>query len=176
MSRGPKYFLLLMAGVASVIAAAGWAGYRLNTSGSMPRGLWYVESPPRELARGVIAVYCLGDRRVTEVALRRHYLGPGSCPTGVEPIIKPVIAVAGDVIGVKAGGIFVNGELLTRNLPLPFDPAGRPLDSMPMGEYLVGANDVWVLSDYTTSSFDSRYYGPVRVSNILGTATPVLVW
>jgi type IV secretory pathway protease TraF len=42
-----------------LLVGAGHAGYRLNTTSSMPRGVWRVASAPARLARGMIVIACL---------------------------------------------------------------------------------------------------------------------
>jgi conjugative transfer signal peptidase TraF len=171
--RRPAYLAVCVAAIGLGIMAAESAGYRVNITASMPIGIWRVTPPPPELVRGMIVVYCLEDRATVSMALERRYVGPGRCPGGAEPLLKPVVAVAGDIVTVTPSGISVNGSLLTSSSPLTADPAGRPLAGA-FGEFQVSPGEVWVLSHYSTLSFDSRYSGPVRTENITGLAYPVL--
>ena len=173
MTRRQAWLAICIAASAALLSAADSAGYRVNMSASMPLGLWRVTPVPPQIIRGMIVVYCLGDRQMAEMALERGYLGVGRCPTGTEPLFKPVVAVAGDFVTVTPSGIFVNGSLLTSSSPLTADPAGRPLAGA-FGEFQVSRGEVWLLSHHTTLSFDSRYSGPVRIDNITGVAYPVL--
>jgi conjugative transfer signal peptidase TraF len=162
-----------MAAIMLGLMAAGSAGYRVNMTASMPLGLWRVTPAPPQITRGMIVVYCLEDRPTAEMALQRGYISPGRCPSGTEPLFKPVVAIPGDVVTVTPSGISVNGSLLTSSSPLTADPAGRPLAGA-LGEFQVSPGEVWVLSHYSMLSFDSRYSGPVRTDNITGVASPVL--
>ena len=93
------------------MAAAAWSGVRLNTTPSMPVGLWMVTA--RSMSRDAFVIACLSGPEATE-AEDRGYLGLGSCPGRVEPVVKPVAAVAGDVVTVTPKGISVNGLALSR--------------------------------------------------------------
>jgi type IV secretory pathway protease TraF len=44
----------------------------------------------------------------------RGYLRPGLCEGGVQPVIKPVVAVAGDVVDLGPAAVIVNGLSTTR--------------------------------------------------------------
>ena len=54
------------------------------------------------------------------------------------------------------------------------DGLGRPLSRVQHGLYTVKPGSVWVVSGHTTS-FDSRYFGPLPCANILGTAKSVWI-
>ncbi|PYV63559.1 MAG: hypothetical protein DMG97_37365 [Acidobacteria bacterium] len=79
---------------------------------------------------------------------------------------SPIVAHAGDTVEVSANGIAVNGTLVHNTAPRAADSRGRPLTPWRFGNYTVPAGFVWVASDYNPLSFDSRYYGPISVSNI----------
>lgn len=178
MKRRRIFIGLVIAGCAeiAVLCAASLAGFRINTSASMPLGLWRVLPPPEPPARGVTVLFCLDDLPTVALALLRGYIAPGPCPNGSEPLLKRITAVAGDIVDVTAAGITVNGEPLPNTAQLERDPAGRDLPAQPAGKYVVGGDHVWLLSDFSPLSFDSRYYGAVPVSSIIGTAHPILVW
>lgn len=166
----------LICGLILIGLAAGQLGLRLNLTSSMPLGLWRVAAPPERPLRGMIVILCIDDSAITAMALQRRYIEPGSCPTGGEPMLKPVAAVTGDIVDVAASGITINGELLPNTAHLAHDPAGRDLPAQPSGPHEVPINSVWTLSGQTPFSFDSRYYGPVSIHNIVGIAKPFLVW
>ena len=123
--------------------------------------------------------FCLAEvsqaRRppAAELALRRHYLMPGSCPGGTKPMGKLVAAVGGDRLDLADGGIAVNGRALLSTASLAVDSAGRSLPWQPEGERRVAAGEVWVLSSHR-HSFDSRYFGPIGAAEVLGTLIPLV--
>lgn len=146
-------------------------GYRFNHSYSMPYG-WYKELEPK-------SSYEVGNMVAICPPLaewQRRYLDPGSCPSGLEPMLKTIAAVPGDVVTVESDGISVNGTALKNTAPLAVDGARRPLVPYPAGTYTVQPGQVWVLVSLRTS-FDSRYLGPIATSDIQGSARPTrLTW
>lgn len=100
----------------------------------------------------------------------RGYLGPGDCNAGVVSLLKPIAAVPGDTVTVRAGQpLQVNGKVLPWTEPM------TTLPGWPEGSYVVEEGNVWLLSTYSKGSFDSRYFGLVPVANVRGRAAPVLV-
>jgi conjugative transfer signal peptidase TraF len=169
ISRGPLVATALFL-VAYLAPRA--AGLRVNTSSSMPRGVYRVVD--HELRRGAIVAVCLPEP-VAELGMERHYLGPGECPGGAEPVVKAAVALAGDLVEVTSEGVSVDGTLLARSRPLATDRGGRPL--LPFQERsILGPGQVWLHSPYETRSWDSRYYGPVGTEDILFVVEPLLTF
>ena len=83
------------AAATAILAGASALGVRINTTPSMPVGLWVVSG--KSASRGAIVLACLTGPAATE-GKARGYVGPGSCPDHAEPLVKPVAAVAGDVV------------------------------------------------------------------------------
>lgn len=174
-----RAYIIVAASVFVLFAAGGGAyqaGYRLNRTASMPFGIWRILPPPARPAEGSIVIFCMDDSPLTKMALARGYVGPGICPSHTEPLVKPVAAASGDIVTVGYKGIIINGVLQPDSVPLARDPKHRKLPALPIGRYLVHDGEFWVLSGYSPLSFDSRYYGPLSVGAITGTASPVWVW
>ena len=64
---------------------------------------------------------------------------------------------------VSEAGVAVNGKLLPNSKQYLKDGIGRPMPLVPSGTYAVSPGTVWVISSYNRFSFDSRYFGPVRL-------------
>jgi conjugative transfer signal peptidase TraF len=145
-------------------------GIRINTSPSLPIGLYRVDTT----GAADMAEFCppapFGD-----FANARGYRHAGSCRDGGSPLLKPIIAHAGDTVSVSPDGVAVNGRLLPNSGPRKTDTAGRPLSPWPFGTYSVVAGKVWVLSSYHPRSFDSRYFGPIAESAIRERLKPLLI-
>lgn len=171
-----KTFVVMAALIAGGLASVNAAGLRINTTASMPRGLWRVmqnDKTPRKM--DIIAI-CPPDNPITTLARERGYIGAGRCPNGLEPLLKPVVAVTGDQVTVSTAGVTVNGQNLPQSAPLRLDSAGRSIEAYPFGAYRVPAGMAWIVSGYSPNSFDSRYFGPVSIANIEGKAMPVAVF
>jgi conjugative transfer signal peptidase TraF len=156
------------------LAAGDAAGLRLNTTGSMPRGLWRVRAG-QPVERGEVVVICPPNRADIRQAARRGYIPAGPCPGGYEPLIKPVAALAGDVVTVTPKGVVVDGSPEANTTPLTHDATGRTLHAFPGGSYRVPHGELWLVSGHDPRSFDSRYFGAVPATNIIGVARPLWV-
>ena len=158
------------AGTLVVAVAAAWAGLRFNDSPSMPTGL-YVRTSSESNAS--LVVFC-PSAPFARLSVERGYRSRGNCPDGAEPLAKPIAARPADVVELSAKGMVVNGQLLANTAPLATDTAGRPLAHWPFGRYVVAPSTLWVASSYNPRSFDSRYFGPVKASQVREHVRPLL--
>ena len=139
----------------------GFIGLRINTSPSLPMGLYIATAD----AGANMVEFCLAEPFAT-LSIVRGYRDPGTCRDGAAPLLKPIVAKSGDVVELSARGISVNGALLPNTAPLSKDTKGRPLEAWPFGRYVVAYETVWVASSYHPHSFDSRYFGPISTTAI----------
>lgn len=131
-------------------------GWRVNITGSLP-GVFYRVSECA--ARGDYFQFC---PPFTVAATPDAKPGEPSC-SGKVPLLKRVVAVEGDRVVVDDSGVSVNGVRLPDSAPKRFARDGSPLRSA-VGVHVLGASEVWVAGEHP-DSFDSRYFGPVRVTS-----------
>jgi conjugative transfer signal peptidase TraF len=161
---------------AALILCAHSAGLRVNESPSLPIGIWRVSPLDRELRSADVVSFCPPDTPTFREARRRDYVGTGLCEGAYEPLLKPVAAVAGDRVGQTDDGISINGRLIANSKSLNRDGLGRTLPSPGAHDVIVAKGEVWVISSYNPLSFDSRYFGPIPISNTEGLARPLFVF
>jgi len=90
-------------------------------------------------------------------------------PDRDEDFIKRLIGMPGDTVQIRQGRVFVNGEALSE--PYRHDPPDS-LDNF--GPITVPPRSYFVLGDNREDSWDSRGWGFVPESNIIG--TPVVIY
>ena len=168
--RAGAIAVLGSASLFGLFVITGVAGIRINTTPSLPIGL-YVESYPQSR----LIEFCPSGVPAA-ISVRRGYRGSGDCPDGASPLLKPIVAQFGDLVEFSAGGISVNNHFLRNTAPLSVDTERRPLEHFPFGRYVVSADEVWVASSYNKRSFDSRYYGPVPKIRIRDHLRPLLTF
>lgn len=159
-------------GLAAGLALLHQFGLRLNLTPSEPIGLWRIAPLDRQALAGARVFICPPQRADMRESRRRGYLRPGPCPGGYAPLIKSVVATAGQTIKLS-GGVVIDGALLEQSRPMAADGRGRPLTAWPGGP--VPAGQVFLHSPFE-ASFDSRYFGPVPASGILGLAREVATY
>jgi len=128
----------------------------------------------------------IGDRIVVDkLSYHLHGIGRGDIvvfstpPTEncagppVSDLVKRVIALPGEIIALEDGRVLINGRLY----PEPFLPPNLRNDTYPGPStapyalhhaYRVPAGKVYVMGDNRPDSCDSRYWGPIRQSTIVG--------
>jgi conjugal transfer pilin signal peptidase TrbI len=122
---------------------------------------------------------CLPGHRVFVVDRARHDVRRGDilvfitdAQTPLEPagawLAKMVVGLPGDRVRVTADTVEVNGVVVGRGLLLA-DKVGVPPDALTR-ELVVPPGHVWAMGA-TVDSYDSRYYGPVPLWKMRGTAT-----
>ena len=90
-------------------------------------------------------------------------------------LVKRVIALPGQTIYSSGNSIYVNGRLLAEPYLPHDDPLGPPVaDASSRHPYRVPPGEFYMLGDNRADSCDSRYWGPVMGSSIVGKV--VLVW
>ncbi len=172
----PVRFLRLGPLFLALILGLAWAAdLRLNLSPSMPRGVYRLgPRPAGPPPRGIWVAACPPEASAA-LARVRGYVRLGDCAGGIQPVIKPVGAVPGDVVAVGPDGVQVNGVPLAHSPTASADSQGRPLPHVPWGTRIVPEGQVWLLATTHPRSWDSRYFGPVPLHAIRGTARALLV-
>ena len=145
------------------------AGLRVNLTPSEPLGLWQVVTPDRPVAVGDLVFMCPPPGALSDFGLARGYFLSGSCPGGAAPLIKTVAALAGANIAVGAN-IRIDGVPLRHSWLSSTDGQGRVLVSWAGGVVPPGQ---FFLHSRFRGSYDSRYFGPVPDTGLLGFARPL---
>ncbi|MDR3307315.1 MAG: signal peptidase I [Coriobacteriales bacterium] len=85
-------------------------------------------------------------------------------------LVKRVVATEGQTIDFLEGKLVIDGQV-------QFEPyvGGLPSEPLPMQfeeqinyPYTVPQGCIWVMGDNRTNSSDSRYFGPIETSSVLG--------
>ena len=169
---------IVLSGLAACgLAALAWAYFvhplpRLiyNPSDSVAVG-WYRVDPlghgtgslPRPLSVGSIVLTTLPPDAAA-LAAQRGYL-----PARV-PLLKRVGAVAPQEVCITGRIVRIDG--VPSVAVLPADRWSRPLPSWQQCRHLE-SGELFLLSVTNPASFDSRYFGPVSTSAVIGIAHPV---
>ena len=93
---------------------------------------------------------------------------PGFDPA-IKDLIKRVIGLPGETVQGMDGHVFVNGHQLNE----PYLPPG--VVTTDFAAKVIPADRYWVMGDNRTNSSDSRVFGPIAKSQIVGRAF-VLIW
>jgi len=136
-----------------------------NPSDSVPRG-WYRVETADELHRGDTVLVRL-PARVQAFAAQRGYL-----PDGV-PLLKRIEALPPQRVCIRGRVVFVDGHAVAT--ALAHDSQHRSLPTW-FGCRTLTAGEVFLLSDSHPASFDSRYWGPINASSVIGNARPLWTW
>ena len=166
-------YVLLAAAAASTLLiylAFTFGGFRINLTPSEPIGLWRILPLDRDPDVGDMVFACLPRSALVDQARRRGYLRRGLCVSGYAPLIKTVVAVAGQQVEMIKT-VRIDGEEIPHSVLAGLDGLGRPLIPARSGQ--IPSAHVFLHSPYP-GSWDSRYFGAVPVSSVLGLAREVL--
>lgn len=146
------------------------ARLHINFSNSVPIGLYREASEQA----GSYAAICLSTETVQDAIHAGLAIEHGTCPGGFEPVLKPLFkATETRPIRYDQDGFSVDGRLLPNTAPKTRSRLGMPLAHVPFGIYRSG---LWAISAFNSSSFDSRYFGPVHPGSIQFHAKPFLTF
>jgi signal peptidase I len=131
--------------------------------------LFLVTEPVRVRSSSMIPTLRSGDQiLVMKWGHRAHHphrrdIIAFHAPHSSELLIKRVVGVAGDTVGIADGVLVVNRKRVHESFV-----AYRLTDSTYFGPVRVPAGSVFVMGDNRSDSVDSRSFGPVPLSRIVG--------
>ncbi len=136
-----------------------------NPSDSVPRG-WYRIGPADSLRVGGIVLTRL-PVDITALAAQRGYL-----PEHI-PLLKRIGAMPPQQVCIEGHTVRIDGVVVA--IALKTDRRDRLL---PVWQQCRALRDgeLFLLSTTNPASFDSRYFGPVAVSAVIGSAQPLWTW
>ncbi len=134
-----------------------------NASASAPTGLYALHAVDTPAVGDLVAA--MPPQRLANWMAERRYL-----PRGV-PLLKHVAAKAGQRVCRRRDSIRIDGRSVATALER--DSHGRPLPVW-HGCRILGHSELFLLNPAVPDSLDSRYFGPLPVSAVLGRATPLL--
>jgi conjugative transfer signal peptidase TraF len=146
----------------ALVAMAYLAGFRLNVTPSLPKGLYRLTTAPIRI--GTPVFFCLESPDFIRLAAERGYAGSGACPGALRPLGKEVYGLPGDRIDFNQGQIKVNGRILVGSAAKSEDRQGRTMPASRLQPGLIPAGYALVLSLHHSGSFDSRYFGLVSLA------------
>ncbi|SOD42767.1 conjugation peptidase TraF. Serine peptidase. MEROPS family S26C [Nitrosovibrio sp. Nv4] len=149
------------------------AGARINTTRSIPIGLYWIIDAP--VTKGAFVIFCPPRLALFDEAKARGYITAGFCPGEYGLMMKQVVATEHDTVVVGENGITINKVLQPSSTPLRMDKAGRVMPRYQSGSFTLQNSELLLLSGSRTS-FDSRYFGPIQLSQIKGVIFPVFTW
>ncbi len=156
---------LAFAGVAVITLTSVWRPTtRLiwNASASVPVGLYALEPMPK-LSVGELVVVQPPE------PLAAFLANGGYLPLGL-PLIKHVAALPGETVCRQGLEISIGGALQANARER--DHAGRLLPVW-SGCRHISSGEVFLLNASEPASLDGRYFGPLRVSSVVGRAVPI---
>jgi len=161
---------IVLAGFAACgLAALAWASFVhplprsiYNPSDSVAVG-WYRIAPPDAPRVGSIVLTTLPPDAAALAAQRGYLLAR-------VPLLKRVGATAPQHVCVFDALVWIDGVPVAAVRPA--DRLGRPLPSWQQCRQL-RPGELFLLSSTNPASFDSRYFGPISASAVIGIAHPV---
>ncbi len=136
-----------------------------NPSASVARG-WYLIVPATRLRVGALVI-ARPPVWAARLAAARGYL-----PITV-PVIKRIAARGGERVCERAGILSIEGRPVARALTA--DSAGRSLPAWRGCRDLL-TSEFLLLGEGAADSYDSRYFGPIAASAVMGRAIPLWTW
>ncbi len=136
--------------------------YIWNASSSVPVGLYRLQPMTKLTVTELIAVQP-PDLLAAFLDLNSYL------PIGV-PMLKRVLALPGQTVCRNGLAIAVDG--IDVGQAQERDGRGRPLPSW-QGCRVIADGDVFVMNWQSADSLDSRYFGPLPASAVMGRAVPV---
>jgi conjugative transfer signal peptidase TraF len=136
--------------------------YIWNASNSVPLGLYRLQSVTKLTVTDLVAVR---PPDVLAAFLDRN----GYLPIGV-PMLKRVVALPGQT--VCRSGLAITVDNIDVGQARERDGRGRPLPSW-QGCRVVADGDIFVMNRQSADSLDSRYFGPLPASAVIGRVAPV---
>lgn len=108
------------------------------------------------------------DESIPEAVIRSVLEAIGIRTRGRDDLIKRVVGLPGETVEIRDQQVMIDGEPIEET----YTVNGPTVDA---GPFTVGTDQVFVLGDNRSFSFDSRRFGPIPYDDLVGEAF-VRIW
>lgn len=163
-----KIFTLLQAvkaGVVILILYLIGQMFYYNETASETIG-YYFAYPSLHYKKGDLVLICITEHKYLHAMHKLGLLYDNShkCPENSTFLLKQIVAVYKDRVTITSSGVYVN-DILYPNSAALSSYHGVPLMPQMHTSFILNANEYFTLGK-TPHSYDSRYYGIVKLSQI----------
>lgn len=139
--------------------------YIINTTKSIPIGLYSIDHDKETLNRGDTIAFCLNPKFI-EFAKSQDLVREtkGGWCDGLQPILKTIIATENDEVVFNKNGIYVNGQLMNGTVPIT-EEYTEYKTVLKENEFVVATNE--------KLGFDSRYFKEINKNDVISKITPI---
>ena len=166
MKKCTAVIAILLIGVIGIVMFLMLLGFRINITDSIPVGLYRMTTIKN--LKNSFVIFCPDNRLAFKQGMERAYIAPGFCTGGYGVLMKKVAAASGDRVTVTSAGVFVNHKPLPYSTPKLTDGANRLLPQWRVLNYRLKTDELMTMTSQNEWSFDSRYYGPIRIGQVKG--------
>jgi conjugative transfer signal peptidase TraF len=174
MSRFTSLLLTVGCWVLASLVLLYLAGVKVNTTKSIPVGFYWAVNKSAE--KGDYVMFCPPKDGVFDEAKERGYIGAGHCPGGYGYMMKKILAAKKDIVSVTNEGVTINHHLLPLSLPAKTDNLERLMPAYRVHNLTLADDEVLLMSDVSATSFDARYFGLIKRSQIRTVIVPFITW
>lgn len=149
--------------------------FEINKSKSLPQGIYHISN--ETIKRNDIVVFCPPQNEFLEFAKNQGYWGnlKLACNNKTPKYMKKIVGIPYDNITVSLTGVYVNNHKIKNS-----EPYKKILSDKIFKNYsksiTLKDNEYFLMSDYSNLSFDSRYFGIVKESDILYKVIPFITY
>lgn len=149
-------------------------GLRINITKSIPIGIYIItnEIP----SKNDYVIFCPPNTHPFYEARNRGYIDIGFCPENYSYMMKKIVALEGDKVTISKNGVTVNNVFLPLSIPLSTDLQGKKLPEINIANKILGKDEVLLMSDVSSTSFDARYFGLIDKKQIKNVIHPILIF
>ncbi len=145
-----------------------------NATPSLPLGFYQQIDKP--IGQGAYVAFCPDKRDVFDMALARNYISAGDCSNGYRPLLKRVLAITGDTVSINKRGVFINTRHTPNSAQMETDARGAELPAYQLNQHTLSDQQFLLMSDINPKSFDARYFGLAKRSEITAVVRPIFTW
>ena len=159
-----KIYLFLFISIGAITAVGYSFKLSWNMTPSLPLGIWSQRAAVDvKMLKGKVVSFCPPGTPLFRDARERGVLKWGRCPSGFAPLLKRVVATSGDFVTVD-GQVKINDKPLDQFTVIK--EVAAFYRSAAVSRRLLDS-ELWVMGD-TDDSFDSRYFGVIDASTLVG--------
>ncbi len=138
--------------------------FEYNTTRSFPLGLYKKNS--KDLERNDLVLFCPAYSKYMSFAEENGYWTGLKKKCGTTPqFLKKIIGLPYDNISITLDGVFVNDLKIKNSEPLKAILSDTIFINYEK-DFQLQINEYFLMSDYNSKSYDSRYFGVVKRSEI----------